>query len=555
MRHTTTIESLERRRLLAVAFSAADLAGTFALFGEGVSGRGSVTFDAAGNLTGGSYVDEAGLTLRFKSGVLAVAPDGTTSGFLKTTHATDPIARVLGSFNSTKDVVALSDTDGTAADVPMFFFVRRAASLTNADVAGTWRVGELGSVTFDNAGHVTAGHIGNAALGFDVDLTGGAYAIGAGGTVSGHFDLVVPDFGDLRVDFAADLNRAKDVAGITLSSPDADDISGVIPMVRTGGAPTTADVVGSWRLTGNDWTAQVNFDGAGHVTGGTRGRTGDTGSAGGTYQVLSDGSISGVVTVAGTTPFVIDFEGSLNRSKNVASAFITTGAGSDVDGVILVRADGAFATLSGGTLAVTGTPAADVTGVSARSGYVNVTQNGVTQKFVATTVQRVQGSMLEGNDRMSIGAQIGAVTLDGGAGKDTLVGGDGNDVISGGIGNDSVVGGNGFDTLYGNDGNDRLEGQGNGDSLRGGRGNDTLLGGTSNDKLFGEGNDDSLDGGAQDDRLDGGFGIDALLGNLGNDLLLARDDAADILDGGDGTDAAQVDGFDTQRTGIEQLLA
>jgi Ca2+-binding RTX toxin-like protein len=326
-------------------------------------------------------------------------------------------------------------------------------------------------------------------------------------------------------------------------------------MVRTGGAPTTIDVVGSWRLTGNDWTAVVNFDGAGRVIGGTRGRAGDTGSASGSYQVLTDGTISGVVTVAGTTPFVIDFQGSLNRSKNVASAFITTGAGADVDGVILVRADGAFATLSGGTLTVTGTPAADVTGVSVRNGFVNVTQNGVTQKFGAITVQRVQGSMLDGNDRLSIGAQIGGVTLDGGAGKDTLVGGDGNDVLSGGIGNDSVVGGNGFDTLYGNDGNDRLEGQGNGDSLRGGRGNDTLLGGTSNDKLFGESSDDSLDGGAQDDRLDGGFGVDTILGNLGNDTLLARDDAADILNGGDGTDAAQVDGFDHQRTSIEQLLA
>ena len=78
MRHTTTtIEPLEPRWLLAVAFSAADLAGTFALFGEGVSGRGSVSFDASGNLTGGSYAyrsSKAGLNAVVKSLAIDLAP-------------------------------------------------------------------------------------------------------------------------------------------------------------------------------------------------------------------------------------------------------------------------------------------------------------------------------------------------------------------------------------------------------------------------------------------------------------------------------------------------
>jgi Ca2+-binding RTX toxin-like protein len=360
-------------------------------------------------------------------------------------------------------------------------------------------VGEFGQVTFDNAGRVTGGNIGTGALGFEVDITGGSYAVGTGGRLSGSIDLDVPDFGPVNIGFAADVSRSKDVAGITINSPDFDDVSGAFPMVKSGGAPTASDLVGAWRLVGNDWTAVVNFDGAGRVTGGTRGVAGDTGSASGTYQVVTDGKIIGKITIAGTTPFVIDFEGSLNRSKNFASAVDIGDSLDDVDGVLFVRADGAFATLAAGTLTVTGTAASDVTGLSARDGRINVTQNGVTQKFLAAGVTKIQVATLDGNDRASLGGGIIATAIDGGAGKDTLIGGDGNDVLTGGLGNDSVVGGNGFDTLYGNDGNDRLEGHGNGDSLRGGRGNDTLLGGTSNDRLFGDGGADLIDGGTQTD--------------------------------------------------------
>src|SRR5687768_4364711 len=314
-----TLESLESRRMLAVSFGAADLAGTFSFLGEGVSGRGSVTIDSAGNVTGGSYVDEAGATLRFKSGVLGVTQDGTGSGFMKTTHLTDPIARVVGSNNSTEDVVALHDTEPSNTTVPMVLLVRRATSLTNTDVAGTWRVGQVGSIAFDSSGNVTGGNIGTAALGFEVTITGGSYAVGPGGTLSGTADVTVPDFGDMTINFNADLNRGKDVAAVTISSPDFDETSGVLPLVKAGGAPTRADLVGAWRLVGNDWTALVNFDGAGRVTGGTRGLAGDTGSASGTYNVGADGTISGTVSIAGATPFAVPFEGSLNRAKNVAA--------------------------------------------------------------------------------------------------------------------------------------------------------------------------------------------------------------------------------------------
>ena len=83
-----------------------------------------------------------------------------------------------------------------------------------------------------------------------------------------------------------------------------------------------------------------------------------------------------------------------------------------------------------------------------------------------------------GNDEVRIapGAQLGDVTIDGGAGDDTLIGGDGDDTLVGGSGNDVIDGGRGSDTALmgsGNDtfvwnpgdGSDTVEGQGGSDTL------------------------------------------------------------------------------------------
>jgi hypothetical protein len=51
-----------------------------------------------------------------------------------------------------------------------------------------------------------------------------------------------------------------------------------------------------------------------------------------------------------------------------------------------------------------------------------------------------------------------------------------------------------------------------------------------------------LRGGNGNDRLIGGPGPDELLGEAGSDVLLARDTAADLLDGGPGSDCGVRDG-------------
>jgi Ca2+-binding RTX toxin-like protein len=104
---------------------------------------------------------------------------------------------------------------------------------------------------------------------------------------------------------------------------------------------------------------------------------------------------------------------------------------------------------------------------------------------------------------------------------------------------ENVIGTYNYDRLVGNAANNRLVG---------GPGQDTLIGGAGNDTLDGNGGPPSPYYGADDDN-------DSLLGGDGDDLLLTRDASADVLDGGNGYDRAQIDSRDTNRKNIEALLA
>ena len=136
------------------------------------------------------------------------------------------------------------------------------------------------------------------------------------------------------------------------------------------------------------------------------------------------------------------------------------------------------------------------------TGLVNVVRNNINNLFIEanTIIENVTGGT--GND-----------TISGNAADNTLSGGGGNDAISGGAGNDTLSGGVGNDTLDGGTGNDTLDG---------GTGNDTLTGGDGNDTLNAGGGNDSLSGGA------------------GDDTLVALSGGVVTLDGGAGTDIANI---------------
>jgi Ca2+-binding RTX toxin-like protein len=159
------------------------------------------------------------------------------------------------------------------------------------------------------------------------------------------------------------------------------------------------------------------------------------------------------------------------------------------------------ATLSGGTLTVTGTSTIDTISFGLSSKGLNVVGNGKTvagSRFNGVTRIVVNGN--DGADRIDATGLSIPLTLNGGNGNDTLIGGNSNDLLNGGAGNDNLNGGNG---------------------------NDTLL------------------GGANDDLLTGGPGLDSMKGEDGNDTLNAADGLADLLvDGGLGTDTIHKDRVD-----------
>jgi len=137
------------------------------------------------------------------------------------------------------------------------------------------------------------------------------------------------------------------------------------------------------------------------------------------------------------------------------------------------------AQVQSGTLQIVGDAASDKLELLTAPDNPNIVQLDVDEdgtidfSFDRSTFSAINVQAGGGNDEVRIapGAQLGDLTIDGGAGDDTLIGGDGNDTLIGGPGNDVIDGGRGTDTALmgsGNDtfvwnpgdGSDTVEGQG-----------------------------------------------------------------------------------------------
>ena len=127
--------------------------------------------------------------------------------------------------------------------------------------------------------------------------------------------------------------------------------------------------------------------------------------------------------------------------------------------------------------------------------------------------------------------------------------GEGDDVITnltsrgarvfGQGGNDSITGGGGQDYLYGD--TTFIDGFGYVDFNPG---RDVIQGGGGGDYIEGNAGDDELRGGLGDDTIVGGAGIDRMFGEHGNDTIRAKDGTGfETVDGGEGTDTAEIDDF------------
>jgi Ca2+-binding RTX toxin-like protein len=193
-----------------------------------------------------------------------------------------------------------------------------------------------------------------------------------------------------------------------------------------------------------------------------------------------------------------------------------------------------------GLYVVNGTGLNDVISLTKTNGTVLIRVNNSATTFdplTANSITAIVVNGLNGDDVITIGGDMPAVAINGGAGNDTIFGGSRGDSIFGGGGNDLIAGGGGGDLIRGGDGNDVIYGQGGSDRLygdagkdyvdgglqtdriNGGSGNDALVGGTENDFLFGDAGNDLLAGAGGKDRLDGGSGSDTFFGGNGNDSV------------------------------------
>lgn len=139
----------------------------------------------------------------------------------------------------------------------------------------------------------------------------------------------------------------------------------------------------------------------------------------------------------------------------------------------------------GGVLSIGAATGGSNVFITAASGGVNVTLDGVTTTYTGLAGINLYGQA--GSDLITVTGNISTpLVIDAGAGNDTILigpavtskvialGGDGNDIIVGGSGNNVLVGGNGVDILTGG---------GARDILIGGDGSDILLGNSQDDIL------------------------------------------------------------------------
>ena len=154
-------------------------------------------------------------------------------------------------------------------------------------------------------------------------------------------------------------------------------------------------------------------------------------------------------------------------------------------GFVAAPADAAYkAQVQSGTLQITGDAASDklslnLSPTDANTLVVDVGEDGTTDfAFDRSTFNAIDVEAGGGNDEVRIATQadLGPVTINGGAGDDTIIGGGEADVINGGPGDDTIDGGRGNDTVDMGAGKDRFlwdPGDGS-DTVEGGAGNDVL---------------------------------------------------------------------------------
>ena len=376
-----------------------------------------------------------------------------------------------------------------------------------------------------------------------------------------------------------------DLAGLTITSPDAADfelsVSATATEAEGDTATTTGTIIGVSVDTGlpTEGDDVVHGTPAGDVIDGLGGNDLIFGEAG--NDTLTGGTGSDFVS-GGEGDDILDYSVDGEWGGNAGALNVETGETVSLDG--LNQSTDVF---DGGTGddVLRLTDGDDAIFLDDR--YSVFPQNEGPRVVGVETIDAGAGDDLV--DLTSLDYDYGDVTINGGTGDDILWSSSGNDTIDGGAGDDQLFGGGGNDFLIGGEGeneidggagidmvdysaatsdmkidlddgeaetddNDTIEdelrnvenvvGSAFDDEIKGDDAANVLAGGAGDDRLKGEGGADTLLGGLGSDHLDGGKGDDALFGGDGADKLhgnsgsdvLWGEAGDDELKGGSGTD-------------------
>ncbi|MDP7399776.1 MAG: hypothetical protein QF541_23120, partial [Lentisphaeria bacterium] len=325
-----------------VANTTASLAGEWFIGGSNLQDNqtwsGTVTFNAAGNVTAGSVTSSAGLTHTIVSGSFTASALGEVTGSFTDNRATAVTTTFTMQMDSGQGTMAGEGNANPAeSEDGAFVFIKKSAQFAlDPDLAGTWFIGGSdlqddhtwdGELTIDTAGNVTGGTYNSSEGAGGTPITGGSFSFGANGAVTGQF---IDDDGDpVTTDLILQMDYRKGIMagpGKAVASTE----EGMFVFVKKV-APNfvTADLEGTWFLGGSDleeedtWDAGVTLDNTGAViapflTYNSSAGPPNSPITGGSFTITAAGSVTGQVTDNdGGGPVTTSFTLQMNDEKDM----------------------------------------------------------------------------------------------------------------------------------------------------------------------------------------------------------------------------------------------
>ncbi len=308
------LESLEPRTLLS-AFTDSNVNGpwTFA----GTSQFGSITFDNAGHITGGSLVTNSDTTVT-PAGSYAISGNGAISLTLNSTIN-------VGAMTTTHDIIAVTQTN--AIHTLSVLVSGGGKTFSNADLTGSWTYSFNddtdtfsggGTIKFDGHGHITGGTVMSGRT--PNPITGGTYTVNADGTAT--FGVIVKNGSPFQFSGAIDASKdAIAVSATDIQSADASQSPDFTMLVHSQGSYSKTDLTGNWAINTELGHGTLVLSGGGVINTSTfTDYQGHTITLTGTYTVSSSGAVTAKIRSDDNgTIETFNMTGAMNASHNLVS--------------------------------------------------------------------------------------------------------------------------------------------------------------------------------------------------------------------------------------------